>query len=77
MWPNSQETAVWSHLLTKSLIETFILCAVSIDNIRKLIKKLDSHTSHMAHGHRMLRMYMIKIYDTEIFISLKIIAVCL
>ena len=59
------------------LNETFILCAVSIDNIRKLIKKLDSHTSHMAHGHRMLRMYMIKIYDTEIFISLKIIAVCL
>ena len=28
MWPNPQETAVWSHLLKKYLMENFIFCAV-------------------------------------------------
>ena len=30
MWPNPQETAVWSYLLKKSLMENFIFCAVKI-----------------------------------------------
>ena len=28
MWPNPHETADWSHLLKKFLMENFILCAV-------------------------------------------------
>ena len=28
MWPNPQETAIWLHLLKKSLVENFFFCAV-------------------------------------------------
>ena len=28
MWPNPEETMVWSHLPKKSLIQKFIFCAV-------------------------------------------------
>ena len=71
-----RKLSIWSNLLTKSLMENFILCAVSTDNIRKIIKNSILILSLMAHGHRMLRIYMIKICDTEIFKSLKIITVC-
>ena len=30
MWPNTQETAVWSHLLKKTLMENFIFSAVKL-----------------------------------------------
>ena len=29
MWPNPHETAVWSHLQKKSLMDNFIFCAVN------------------------------------------------
>ena len=28
MWPNHQETAIWSHLLKKPLMKDFIFCPV-------------------------------------------------
>ena len=31
MRPNPQETAFWSHLLEKSLMENFIFCAVTVE----------------------------------------------
>ena len=30
MWPNRQETAIWLHLLNKSLMGNLIFCAVYI-----------------------------------------------
>ena len=33
MWPNPQETAIWSLLLKASLMENFIFCAVLRRNV--------------------------------------------
>ena len=30
MWPNPQETVVWTHLLNKSLMENFIFYAMEM-----------------------------------------------
>ena len=38
MWPNPEESAIWSHLLKKSLIENFIFLAVLKNRGRVIVK---------------------------------------
>ena len=43
MRPNPQETAVWSHLLKKSLMKNFMFCAVVNDLTTCLNFKIDTN----------------------------------